>query len=253
MRRRTQADIVEETLKELGGYATLSELYQRIDTSQWGTQTPRATIRRILQKDPKKRFVKIRPGLWGLARQHQTILRKLGIDEQASEKDKQQFDHTYYQAILLEIGNTLNYHTTVAYQDKSRVFAGKKLGEISSLGDFPKFTYEVLVRKARSVDVIWFKEYSDGCLFPALFFEIEHTTDFNRSLIKLGDFGFLAAKFCIVAARRREEEFHRTLRQEVFRLLRERVEFLAYEDLEKDYEKMQGSQQLRLARMVGTQ
>ncbi len=88
-------------------------------------------------------------------------------------------------------------------------------------------------------------------MFPFSFFEIEHTTDFNRSLIKLGDFGFLAAKFCIVAAKRREEEFHRTLGQEVFRFLRERVEFLAYEDLQKDYERTRESRCLRLARIVG--
>lgn len=251
MRGQRQADIVEETLKQLGGYATLNDLYNRIDTSRWGTKTPRATIRRILQKDPQGRFFRIRPGLWGLAQQRDKILRKLRIDEEASPDEQQRFDHTYYQAILLEIGNALDYRTTVAYQDKSRIFAGRRLSEISSLSDFPRFTYEVLVRKARSVDVIWFKEYGDSCLFPALFFEIEHTTDFNRSLIKLGDFGFLAAKFCIVAARRREEEFRRTLRQEVFRPLRERVEFLTYEELEEDYEKMQGSRYLRLARIVG--
>ncbi len=37
MRRRTQAGLVEQTLKELGGYATLNDLYQRIDASDWGT------------------------------------------------------------------------------------------------------------------------------------------------------------------------------------------------------------------------
>lgn len=251
MQRRTQADVVEQALKDLGGYATLGDLYQHIDTSQWGTETPRATIRRILQTDPKGRFFKIRPGVWGLAECQSQILHELGIDKGASEEKRKQFDHTYYQAVLLEIGNRLEYLTAVAQQDKSRVFAGKKLGEISTADGFPEFTYKTLVRKARSVDVIWFKEYSAGYLFPAAFFEIEHTTDFNRSLTKLGEFGFLTAKFCIVASKRREEEFQEALRQEVFRALRERVEFISYEQLEKDYEKVQGGQQLRLAKIIG--
>ena len=251
MRRQTQADMVEATLRQLGGYATLKAIYEHTDASSWGTQTPRATIRRILQKDPRGRFFKIRPGLWGLTQQRKHILRKLKLTRSAGSQAQQQFDHTYYQAILLEIGNSLNYHTTVAHQDKNRVFVDRKLGEIASLRDIPHFTYEPLVREARNIDVIWFKEHSSNCLFPACFFEIEHTTDFNRSLLKFDEFGCFAAKFYIVANASREKRLRRTLSRRAFRHLQGIVEFLAYAELEDDYENLQNSQRLRLARLMG--
>jgi hypothetical protein len=67
MRRQTQAGDVERALVELGGYATLADLYKRIPIQNWGTKTPFATVRRILQMD--SRFFRIRPGLWGLTAQ----------------------------------------------------------------------------------------------------------------------------------------------------------------------------------------
>ena len=77
MRRQTQADDVERALVALGGYATLADLYKRIPTQNWGTKTPFATVRRILQTDP--RFFRIRPGLWGLTAQRDRILDSLQI------------------------------------------------------------------------------------------------------------------------------------------------------------------------------
>ncbi|MCX7924944.1 MAG: winged helix-turn-helix domain-containing protein [Fimbriimonadales bacterium] len=251
MRGQTQADIVEQALKKLGGFATLSDLYEHVDTKGWGTQTPHATIRRILQADPQGRFFRIRPGLWGLRQRRQQILRALKIDERATNEEKQQFDHTYYQAILLELGKELDCLTAVASQDKNRRFAGKKLSEIASIKKLPQFTYRDLVNTARSVDVIWFRRYGADHLFPVSFFEVEHTTNFHRSLIKFAEFGFLAAKFCIVASESRQEQFQRALGHEIFHVLRERVEFLSYEELEREYERIRDSKHLRLAKLVG--
>ncbi|MFN4033783.1 MAG: hypothetical protein ACK4ME_09260 [Fimbriimonadales bacterium] len=205
----------------------------------------------ILQKDPHGQFFRIRPSLWGLTQRRRQILRKLKLTRSASSHAQQQFNHTYYQAILLEIGNSLNYHTAVARQDKNREFIGKKLGEIASLRDIPKFTYEPLVREARNIDVIWFKEHSGNCLFPSCFFEIEPTTDFNRSLLKFDEFACFAAKFYIVADASREKRFRSTLSRRTFQHLHGMVEFLAYEELENDHESLQNSQRLRVARLMG--
>src|SRR5688572_17716252 len=60
-----QDDAVIEAMKQNGGYATLGQLYHLVDTSSWKTQTPHASIRRIVQNNPI--FFKIKPGLWALA------------------------------------------------------------------------------------------------------------------------------------------------------------------------------------------
>ena len=60
----TQKQCVIEALVNLGGMATFLQLYAKTDTSKWGTKTPFASIRGIVQTN--KEFYKIRPGLWGL-------------------------------------------------------------------------------------------------------------------------------------------------------------------------------------------
>lgn len=63
----TQIEAVIEIMEENGGYATLSHLYEhvlKVPGVKWGTKTPDASIRRIVQD--KRYFFKIRPGLWAL-------------------------------------------------------------------------------------------------------------------------------------------------------------------------------------------
>ena len=60
----TQKQCVIEALAKLGGMATFSQLYAKTDTSKWGTKTPFASIRGIVQTN--KEFYKVRAGLWGL-------------------------------------------------------------------------------------------------------------------------------------------------------------------------------------------
>lgn len=51
-------------LNELGGCGTLEQIYEVTDTSDWGTNTPEATIRQKLQLGRGKFFVQLRKGVW---------------------------------------------------------------------------------------------------------------------------------------------------------------------------------------------
>lgn len=64
MKKVTQTDQVIEALRKEGGFATLKRLNEILDFSKWKSQTPEASVRRIVQ-DSEKIF-KIRPGLWAL-------------------------------------------------------------------------------------------------------------------------------------------------------------------------------------------
>ena len=71
-----QYEAVLLAMKQNGGYATLGQLYQtapKIPGSTWGTKTPFATIRRIVQQHDE--FFKIRPGLWALTSEKDKVLR----------------------------------------------------------------------------------------------------------------------------------------------------------------------------------
>jgi len=178
MRQQTQADAVEEALRKLGGYATLGDLYQNVDYDTWRTRTPYATIRRILQKDPQGRFFKIRPGLWGLADRREEILQKLAIGAGATKEAVQQFDHSYYQGLILQIGSLRHYETFAPAADRNKLFLGTHLSSFVSRKDIPSFSYPSIVRRAAHIDVIWFRKRGRGLLFPYAFFEVEHTTQF---------------------------------------------------------------------------
>ena len=51
-KKYTQTQQVIDTLRQQGGYATLGNLYQIVDTSTWATKTPQESIRRIVQQSP---------------------------------------------------------------------------------------------------------------------------------------------------------------------------------------------------------
>lgn len=44
-----QKEYVIQAMKSNGGYATFQQLNQMVDFSSWGTKTPFASIRRIVQ------------------------------------------------------------------------------------------------------------------------------------------------------------------------------------------------------------
>jgi len=81
------------------------------------------------------------------------------------------------------------------------------------------------MRKAKTVDVIWF----NGRQMPDSFYEVEHTTDIKNSLSKFYELQDFSAKFFIVADARREEEFKDKLNVSMFEPLQRRVSFLNYD------------------------
>ena len=118
-----QFEAVMKVMKENGGFATLGHLYQhalKIKDCEWKTKTPYASIRRIVQDD--RFFFKIKPGLWALKSQKDDVLKKFSLDEKSSIKKKEEFNHTYFQGLLAEIGNVNGFETHVPNQDKNKLF-----------------------------------------------------------------------------------------------------------------------------------
>ena len=129
-----------------GPYATLGHLYKetlKIPGVEWKTKTPFKTINRIVQ-DPEW-FFRIRPGLWAL------LEAKDKLPADIKDKPKPESDHTYYQGLLVELGNLRKHGTFVPGQDRGRKFLGKPLGEVATVEKIYPFTYEEIVRRAATV------------------------------------------------------------------------------------------------------
>ena len=106
------------------------------------------------------------------------------------------------------------------------------LSDITDTTELPQFTYDNLLRKARTVDVIWFNERE----MPAAFYEVEHTTDIKNSLSKFYELQDFHAGFYIVADKQREKEFEDKLHVSMFQPIEKRVEFLDYERVVRRFE-----------------
>ncbi|MFQ6610335.1 MAG: hypothetical protein ACE5D7_05980, partial [Fidelibacterota bacterium] len=187
----TQTKQIIEVMKNNGGYATLGFLYQNVKTKNWKTKTPFASIRRIVQDN--RYFFKIRPGLWALNSFRKQIAKKFEID--GSQQKESEFTHYYYQGLILEIGNLKGFNTYIPPQDKNKIFLDKTLSDLSTTNEIYKFTYDGIVKRAKTVDVIWFNKRN----LPSYFFEVEHSTDFQNSLLKYFDLQDFHSKFFIIS------------------------------------------------------
>lgn len=236
-----QTEAVILTLEKLGGVATLGQLNQevfKIKDCEWNTKTPFASIRRIVQLD--KNIFKIKPGLYGLEKMR-TEIEKRGIlietAKNTDSKEFQEFNHSYYQGLLLIIGKLKGLSTFVPNQDKNRKFYdGRKLGDISTMNELPKYSYDNIVQRSSTIDIIWFNERN----LPHSFFEVEHSTDIQNSLLKFNDLQDFYSRMIIVADKKRKADYLNKIKYSSFNDLsrNNRVLFLDYESLNKQYESL---------------
>lgn len=225
-----QHEAVIQTLEKLGGKATLAQLYyevMKIEDCTWETKTPFASIRRIVQT--RSEVFKVRPGLWAL----ESYRKKLGFEKLNEEsREIREETHSYYQGVLINIGNLKGFQTYSPQQDKNKMYVDKALKEIRTLQEIPSYSHGELVKRSETIDVIWFNER----LMPNSFFEVEHSTEIQRSLTKFCDLQDFFTRMFIVADKNRRREFEQNLGNRLFKDVTNRVKFVDYESIVKQYE-----------------
>lgn len=222
-----QHEAVKKVMEDKGGYATLGCLYSevlKVPGVEWKTKTPFASIRRIVQDE--RFFFKIRPGLWALKSHKDKLPFDILPIKDIPQSKQEEFNHTYFQGLLVEIGNLKEFQTFVPNQDKNKNYLGKRLGEIISVGDFYQFTYEHIVRRARTIDVTWFNVRK----MPSMLFEVEHAANIYNSLLKFVELQDFHTDFYIVATDVRKREFESKLALNAFVPIQERTKFISYDE-----------------------
>jgi hypothetical protein len=241
-----QHEAVIRTIERLGGVATLGQLYQevlKIPDCKWGTKTPFATIRRIVQLRPE--IYKIKPGLYGLVafrKQNEAKGILTETQENKSSREVQISNHSYYQGLLLTLGNLKHFDTFAPNQDKNRRFLDKTLGEVRTLAKIPPFSYTNLVERSATIDVIWFNQRR----MPDSFFEVESSTNFENSLNKYNDLQDFFVRMFIVADKSRRAEYEIKIGRTSFKEIKDRVKYLDFESLVRQYEYAMGYEKLEV-------
>src|SRR3972149_8600490 len=126
-----QHEAVIQVMENKGGYATLGFLYSevlKVPGVEWKTKTPFASIRRIVQDE--RIFFKIRPGLWALKACKDKLPPEISPSKAQPTAKQEEYNHTYYQGLLVELGKLKRFKTFVPNQDKNKTYIAKKLCEI---------------------------------------------------------------------------------------------------------------------------
>jgi hypothetical protein len=233
-----QHEAVIHTLENLGGVATLSELYdnvRKIKECNWKTKTPNESIRRIVQTRPKEIY-KIKPGLYGLLK-FKTEIENKGIIAETKKNINssilKESNHTYYQGLLLQIGNYKGFQTFAPQQDKNKLFKhNKRIEDIRTLNRIYNYSYDELVRRSATIDVIWFNERK----MPDSFFEVEYSPEFQNSLIKYCDLRDFNVNMVVVSDKKQKDKLNTKLNFSVFKQIKQNIQFWNYERVVLEYE-----------------
>lgn len=231
-----QHEAVILAMKQNGGYATLGQLYQtapKIPDCKWGTKTPFATIRRIVQM--RDEFFKVRSGLWALTSEKVKVM-ELFSNEKETKKERE-YSHYFFQGLVVEIGNMKGFQTFVPSQDKNKPFSKQKLGDVTTVSKLYEFTYDEVLRRALTIDVTWINSRK----YPNSFFEIEHSTDIYNSLLKFVEFQDFRINFYIVADSQRRAEFDSKIGFSAFTSIKPFVKFWNYDSVSELHTKISTS------------
>jgi hypothetical protein len=126
------------------------------------------------------------------------------------------------------------FQTYIPPQDKNRLFLEKPLRELVSLSEIYNFTYPEILRRATTIDVIWFNNRN----LPHSFFEIEHSTDIQNSLTKFYELQDYYARFFIIADESRKKQFDDVIGKSIFSSIKSRVAFADYENIVNQHSNM---------------
>lgn len=228
----TYSDAIEKVLIENGYYAPLKLIYQNIwkykDIKSVKGKTPNYTVQERVQRD--NRFTRIGLGVYALT----GFLNKLSREKiPESENEEKERMHSRIQGMLLEIGNNRDEIANTYTNDKNSIFNEKKLGNLSTRGRVPEFTYAKIIQNSvRFIDVLWFNERG----FPSFAFEVESSTNFRSGLIKFSEIQDFMTSFYFIADTEKRNKFEKEITKNVFKNIRSRCYFLSYEKVEKDYE-----------------
>ena len=142
-------------------------------------------------------------------------------------EDDEEATHSDIEAKLLLIGSYLGYRTFTP--DKSKKSRYGRLGDLSSEREIP--TDYVPARQlatVKNIDVIWFD--ADG--LPTHCYEVEHSTDVTKGLLRLYQIRKLRIKMFIIAADKAKTKFETELKKDPFYQVKEEYIFKSYLELE---------------------
>ncbi|MDR0521104.1 MAG: hypothetical protein LBH00_04525 [Planctomycetaceae bacterium] len=154
--------------------------------------------------------------------------------------DNTPLTHADIQAKLILIGSYLNYRTYTPDRGKQSIYG--TLGDLCSEKEVPKESIpSISIDSVRFVDVIWFDE--EG--YPTHAFEVEHTTDITKGLLRLYQIHKLRIKLYIIAEEENKQKFQREVQKNPFMKIKQEYIFKNYQELDEFFESVKNFTQIQ--------
>ncbi len=157
-------------------------------------------------------------------------------------QDDVKLTHYDLQAKLVLVGGYLNYRTFVPAPDKGRMTIYGNLGGLCTENEIPEGAIPALsLSTIKFVDVIWFDE--EG--YPTHAFEVEHTTDITKGLLRLYQVHKLRIKMFIIAEEINKNRFQREVAKSPFAKIKNEFVFKNYDELDDFFQSVKYFSQMR--------
>jgi hypothetical protein len=139
--------------------------------------------------------------------------------------------HSDIEAKLILIGSYLNYRTYTPDRGKNSIYGN--LGDLCSEKEVPiESIPKISIDKVREIDVIWFDE--EG--YPTHAFEVEHSTDVTKGLLRLYQIHKLRIRLYIIAEEDKRAKFEKEVNVNPFYKIKEEYIFKNYQELDEFFE-----------------
>lgn len=139
--------------------------------------------------------------------------------------------HSDIQAKLILVGSYLGYRTYTPDKSKNSIYG--VLGELCSESEVPERSIPRMhLDTVKFIDVIWLDD--EG--FPTHGFEVEHSTDITKGLLRLFQIHKLRIKMFIIAAEESRTKFQKEVSKNPFHTVKEEYIFKNYDDLDEFFE-----------------
>lgn len=147
------------------------------------------------------------------------------------------------QAKLVLVGSYLGYRTYVPAPDKNKQTVFGVLGDLCTEKEIPEGSIPGLsLNTIKFVDVIWFDE--EG--YPTHAFEVEHTTDITKGLLRLYQVHKLRIKMFIISEEINKNRFEREVAKSPFVQIKNEFVFKNYDELDEFFQSVKHFSQMRV-------
>lgn len=157
-------------------------------------------------------------------------------------KDEVELTHYDLQAKLVLVGSYLGFRTFVPAPDKNKDTIFGTLGDLFTENEIPEGAIPAMsLSTIKFVDVMWFDE--EG--YPTHAFEVEHSTDITKGLLRLYQVHKLRIKMFIISAEMNKNRFQREVSKSPFVRIKNEFIFKNYEDLDEFFSSVKQFSQMR--------